>query len=366
MIVTVAAAALLSLSSFTAAGLPPFVDVGEPQVPDPVAVFFAAQSTVPVGGVVDGGVLVCRVDIVGDHGWDTFGAVDLAITITLGQRAPTEVWGPEDRSSAVVSVPGVDLKPGTRVVVDVDDRDVTGREAIARGAVVYAGQLPLRLDLNDAQVECRVVDRATAVARAAPALAQANKATAVVAAARVDLVDDGLGLPRDAWFDAARHAGTAAAWLGSRDDGVEAARSALQAALRAFDDRARADIGTAAAALPAPGGWSPMAFLGVDVRVVAGPSLVVEIRAPAGEDDPLTIHDTDVAAAIVLLDDHGPARERTVAVVPGKAAPPDTTVDPSEDKGSLAPGAVRKIRLRPSTGRVTSLARIDGVLVRLR
>lgn len=334
-------------------GLPPLWREGPAQVPDAVNAFFDAADA---AGPLEKSVLLCRVDIVGNRGWDTFGAVDLAVTVTVGKDAPIFVRGPEDRSSAVISVPAVDLAPGEKLKVVIEDRDVTENEFIARGSADYAGKLPLRINLDDVQVECRAIERATAVARAKAPLARAAHAMTSVERAVPDLRQPGLGAPDGARWDVAARIDEAAAWLGDDDPSVRSAVAQLDAALAAFQDRARAEVRAAPARLPAPGGTVAMASLGVNARLLVGPSLVVEVSVPAGS-DPVLVRDDDVAAHITLLDASARQLERHVSAVPGRA---------SDAQGvTLAPGTSRKIRMRTG-GALPDVARVDGVLVRLR
>jgi hypothetical protein len=342
----------LAFTSLVAYGLPALWREGPAQVPDAVNVFFDADD---ISGPIDKGVLLCRVDIVGNRGWDTFGAVDLAVTLTVGKGPPTAVRGPEDRSSAVVSLPAIDLAPGQKLKVLVEDRDVTENEFIARGAADYAGKLPLRINLDDVQVECRAVGRATAVARAKAPLAKAAHAMNAVERAVPDLSRAGLGAPDSARWDVAARIDDAAAWLGDDDASVRALVTQLDAALAAFHERARADVRALPARLPAPGATVPMSSLGVNAKLMVGPSLVVEVSVPAGS-DPVLVRDDDVAAHITLLDASAKEIERPISAVPGRA---------SDAQGvTIAPGTSRKIRMRASA--LPEVARVDGVLVRLR
>ncbi len=342
----------LAFGSLVAHGLPAIWREGPAQVPDAVNVFFDADD---VSGAVEKGVLLCRVDIVGNRGWDTFGAVDLAVTVTVGKGGPTYVRGPEDRSSAVISVPAIDLAPGQKLKVLIEDRDVTENEFIARGAVDYAGKLPVRINLEDVQIECRAVDRATAVARAKAPLAKAAHAMTSVERAVPDLTRDALGAPDSARWDVAARIDDAAAWLGDDDASVRALTAQLDAALAAFQDRARVEVRAAPKRLPAPGATIAMSSLGVNARLLVGPSLVVEVSVPAGG-EPVLVRDADVAAHITLLDASAKEIERHISPVPGRA---------SDAQGvTIAPGASRKIRMR--AGALPEVARVDGVLVRLR
>lgn len=344
------------LGSLLAHGLPAIWREGPAQVPDAVNVFFDADDDV-IGsdGAIDKGVLLCRVDIVGNRGWDTFGAVDLAVTVTVGKNAPVFVRGPEDRSSAVISVPAIDLAPGQKLKVLVEDRDVTENEFIARGAVDYAGKLPLRINLDDVQVECRAVSRATAVVRAKAPLMKAAQAMTAVERAVPDLTRENLAAPDSARWDVTARIDDAAAWLGDDDIAVRALVVQLDAALAAFHERARADVRAAPARLPAPGGTIAMASLGVNARLLVGPSLVVEVSVPANS-VPVLVRDDEVAAHITLLDANAKEIERHISAVPGRA---------SDAQGvTIAPGASRKIRMR--AGALSEVARVDGVLVRLR
>lgn len=342
----------LAFGSMVAHGLPAIWREGPAQVPDAVNAFFDADD---LSGPIEKGVLLCRVDIVGNRGWDTFGAVDLAVTVTVGRGAPMVVRGPEDRSSAVVTVPAIDLAPGQKLKVLIEDRDVTENEFISRGAADYSGKWPVRMNLEDVQVECRAIGRATAVVRAKAPLAKAAYAMTSVERAVPDLTRAGLGAPDGPRWEVASRIDEAAAWLGDDDASVRAAMAQLHAALAAFHDRARAEVRAAPARLPAPGGTIAMSSIGVNARFIVGPSLVVEVSVPP-DSEPVVVRDDEVAQYITLLDPAAKEIERFVGAVPGRA---------SEAQGvTIAPGTSRKIRMRASA--LPEVARVDGVLVRLR
>jgi hypothetical protein len=331
-----------AVASLVAHGLPAIWREGPAQVPNTVNVFFDADD---VTGPLDRAVLLCRVDI------------DLAVTVSAGGAGPVYVRGPEDRSSAVISVPAVSLGVGQKLKVVIEDRDVTENEFIARGHVDYAGKLPVRINLEDVQVECRAVDRKTAEARAKPALAKAAHAMTAVERAVPDLAQSGLGAPDAQRWDVTARIDEAAAWVGDDDANVRALVAQLEAAMAAFQDRARAAVREAPERMQVVSGDVAMPSLGVNARLLVGPSLVVEVSVPA-KSAPVLVRDDEVAQHIVLLDPSTGARniERSITAVQGRA---------SEAQGvTLQPGTSRKIRMR--TGQVPQLARVDGALVRLR
>lgn len=357
----------LSLSTaWLAAGIQPLFPEGPPQLEDAVKLFFDAE---PVAGELRGGVLLCRVDVVGDRGWDTFGAIDLVATFTLGTRAPVEVWGPEDRSNAVVSLPAVTLEPGENLKVALEDRDLTEREAIARGSVPYAGALPLRISLDEAQVECRGYSRSSAELRARPWLERAAVAAAVVEVALPDVQAPGLGLPGAAIAEATVGAARAEAWLGSTDDEVKGLRERLRRAAARFDGLAREAIHTRAASLPPPGTPFSIPGLGLEARVVPGPTVTIEARRRKGAGG---IDADDIADRVTFLSSLGGQLEASAGVIEDDEEA-DADDDDHDDEGDgataekHAPGHIRRIQLRPLGESVRpELARIDGVLVRLR
>lgn len=343
-------------ATWLAAGLPPLFAEGPPQLADPVKVFFEAA---PVSGELQGGVLVCRVDIVGDEGWDTFGAVDLLATFTVAGRAPVEVWGPEDRANAVVSVPAVNLRPGDKVKIDLEDRDLTEREHIARGVARYAGALPLRFDLDEAQVECRGFSRADAEARARPALDRAAAAAALVETAAPDPAVPGLGLPSHALATAESAALEAEAWLGRTDVVVAGVHQRLKAGARRFEALAREAIHKTKTTLPAPGTPFPIDSLGLEARVVPGKLVTFEVAARKSE---VTFDDEDVADRVTFLWARGHDLEMSATTAGDDG-------DDGEEAGprTLAPGQTHVVSLRPVGGsEAPEVARVDGVLVRLR
>lgn len=326
---------------------------GPAQVPDAVNTFLAADD---VTGPIHKGVLLCRIDVVNNRGWDTFGAVDLGVTFTIGKGTPSWVRGPDDQSSAVVSVPAVDLAPGEKLHLLIEDRDVTENELIARGHALYQGKMPLRINLQDVEVECRAIDRATAELRARPFFVKANAALPRIDRAVPDLTSSAVGKPHDAHRAVASEIDAAAAWLGDDDPAVRASYAALEAAMEAFHDRSRALVREVAKTLPLAEAV-PIAHIGVVARVIPGPgpSLVLEVRVPSTS-PAVTVRDADVANTVVLLDPTATPIERHVFVLPGREAHGVT----------LEPGATAKIRLRTLGEALPQVARIGGVLVRLR
>jgi hypothetical protein len=339
-----------ALALLLAAGLPPLLPQGPPQLADTARAFFDAE---PVEGDLEGGLLLCRIDVVGDRGWDTFGAIDIAVTVTPGGRAPVEVWGPEDRSSAIVSVPAVTLRRGEKLKFLVEDRDLTEREFVARGAVGYAG-LPLRLDLDHTQLECRGFSREGAEVRARAPLEKAALALAGVEGAEPVLTEASLGAPHGPLAEARSAALEAEAWLGGSDTSVQRLKARLKKSLHDFEERARASMRARHAALPPPGTSVPLRSLGLVARVVPGPGLTLEV-APAGVD--VSFDDEDVAARTAFLAERGRLLE--LSATPAREGSPVA--------GLLKAGETRIVRLRVSGGaNVPALARVDGELLRLR
>lgn len=233
---------------------------GVPQIKDANAYFEADE----VKGDVDG-VVLCRVDVVGARSWDTFSGIDLVVTLTAGDQR-FEMWGPEDRPNAVVSAPGVRLAKGARVTVSVEDRDVTEREPVAHGALVFDGS-KLAFNLNETQVACRTVPAARAQKRAAPYLKTAEERLTQLTAARVKLHDGSAGWPVLDEFavDASVH--DAVSWTGETA-GTRAVLAKKTAAKAAF-----------AAAVLAQAKAQPTTTTATDGRArytLAGDTLTVE------------------------------------------------------------------------------------------
>lgn len=235
------AAPLLVVVALTG-GLPLVIE-GVPQIKDQNA-YFEADA---IAGDVDG-VVLCRVDVVGARAWDTFGAVDLAVTLTAGAQR-LEMWGAEDRASTIVTAPAVRLRKGDPVVVVVEDRDLTGREVVARARGVYDGT-KLAFDLDETQIACRSVPAARAAARAQPYLKSAEQRLSTLQKSAPDLrsISGGWNVLDELTLDAAVRDATS--WTGETP-----ATQALQAKKTAAQQAWAASLAQAArAATPASSG----------------------------------------------------------------------------------------------------------------
>lgn len=220
----------LSMSAAVIAGV--FASGGVAQVREANKVYAEAD---PIAGAIDG-LLACRVDVAGSRGWDTFSAIDLAVTLSAGD-VRVEMWGEEDRSSTFVTAARVQIALGTRVVVVVEDRDVTEREPVGQGAQVFDGK-SLAFDLGDTLVSCRVVPNARAERRAGHALAQARGVFTRLRAPAVNLQELDLGWDRGAEFEMDVALQQAVAWAGPSAD-QQALLDERLAAHQAFLGRVR-------------------------------------------------------------------------------------------------------------------------------
>lgn len=197
------------------------------------------------------GMLVCSVEIVG-HGWDGGDPsgpvrrlagrpeVDLEVTIGEGTR-PLRYFGREDTPSVVFAMPHIALARGTKVKLDVEDRDVVRNDPAGTVELVYAGELPMRGHVEGVRVDCRAAPEREVEAGIEAAMRRVDAAIAALPAAgeaNADSIDFGFDRDADdaarlAVYDLARFAGLA-------DARVTAALARLDERERVFTQRAAA------------------------------------------------------------------------------------------------------------------------------
>lgn len=168
------------------------------------------------------GVLVCRLEVLGDRRWDDGRNThpDVTLRLRFGD-AEVNIRGPEDRKLFVSSVPNVRLASGDEVGVIAIDRDVMMDDSIARLTVRYDG-LPLVAADEKVRVECRGIPQATARERAARRLQEFLAGFEVLAPAP----DDMPSAERQA-REARRPILRLAAWLGWAHPTVRACDEAV-------------------------------------------------------------------------------------------------------------------------------------------
>ena len=364
--------AAFALTIHGAAGIPPFFPEGDAQLADPVRVFFDAgdgldASTSAKQGDLAGALVLCRVDVVGDKGWDTFGAVDIRVLVSAGNRPVHEAWGPEDRSSAVIGMPGFDIKSGDKLKVVVEDRDVTDNELIGTRTVPFV-KMPLRIDMEDTQVECRALAHSVALSRAQPAIAKAATSLFAFESAEPKLEVRGLGFPMSDYAAAADGAREAEAWLGKRDDDVKPLLTRIAKAESAFAAKASAKVDAAKRTLPAPGQTFRIASLGLNAKVTGGALVTIEVTPSSTS---ATFDDAELTSALMFLTAKSPAEHAafTAAQLNASDASGRSSggVDVANAKLTLKAGEVRTVRLRMSEGGLPDLMRVDDdVVVRVR
>ncbi len=221
----------------------------EPQIEDPTRLYRAAG---PSEGSLEGALVLCRVEAYEpDHGrWDAFAEPDLRIAVTIGDRR-TVVWGSENASVHVFSIPGVHLRRGQRVTMSVVDRDMTFDEHIGTLRGRFEGSLPLAMRATHLEGECRVAPAALVERNLAASLGPAEGAVSAFESARPDLARADLARPSD--IEARRRLLAAAGWGGWREQRVRALRARFDAAERAFDGEVRRAVSEAHRGAPRVG-----------------------------------------------------------------------------------------------------------------
>ncbi len=306
---------MLTLAALALASGLPLVVEGVPQIKDANA-YFEADA---IAGDVDG-VVLCRVDVIGSRSWDTFGAVDLAVTLSAGDQR-FEMWGDEDRANTFVSAPAVHLKKGTKLTVVVEDRDLTGREPVARGHAVFDGT-SLAFDLDETQIACRTVPAKRAAARAQPHVKRAEQRVAQLARAKVDLRGISAGWNVLDEFAVAGAVRDATAWTGETD-----ATRALLASAEKAQQAFASSLLAAARSLPATSSGQDararFALSGTSLTVTAlidNPGLVrVDVVDDEGAIVAVSVADAFVTASLLK-------GQSTTIALPARVAAKDVVV----------------------------------------
>lgn len=174
------------------------------------------------------GTLLCRVLVAQDRDWDAPGlfrtnvAPDPSVYVRIDGGPEVRARLAEDTYEGVASVPGVQVRAGTRVDVRVVDRDVASDDPVGAVQLAWTEGPPLVAESGPLTVRCALLpsNRAQEMADASLALAARVLTAAESAPLPVDLLQD-VELPaalslrevRDALRDTASFVGYSAAEL---------------------------------------------------------------------------------------------------------------------------------------------------------
>lgn len=237
-----------------------------PQIRDASRLFDQAR---PHEGNLTKGTILCRVSADSSRRYDgatrrgpvsrRFGAPDLNVRLRVHQTRGF-IIGPEDRYSTTVSMPGVSVRRGQRIGINLVDRDAIRNDAIGDAVAVYGGSFPIELPGNLANGECRVLDPAIAEQRIPGIVRNVDRELDRAARVTVDLSANEIATPTEYLdralyhlYDAAALAGWEHAEVGNRRARVDEIERAWSAALREAMETVKRD---------APQVGQPVAFSG--------------------------------------------------------------------------------------------------------
>jgi hypothetical protein len=220
-----------------------------PQVAHPGHLLREARDP---SGPIEDGLLACEARIDGGN-WDNSDAPDVTLEVTL-DGATHVLLGPEDEYRFPVSLPGVHLRVGEQLSVRATDRDLIFHDDIGTAAGSHGGEGPVVVEGRSFRLECRVVDRATTLERAAGPLARADRHLAALdASLEPRLGAPNLGYPREMDIDAREAIAEAVAWRGWMAPEVVARVERVDALVGQWRERLGAAIVRGRVELPAPG-----------------------------------------------------------------------------------------------------------------
>ncbi|MEM9189799.1 MAG: hypothetical protein AAGF12_11520 [Myxococcota bacterium] len=218
-------------------------------------------------GVVQGGLLVCSIQLTPEQASDTFSSADIGVRVRIGRRRDRDLWGPDGQSRAYVTMPDLRITPGERVRLAVRDRDLFFDDAIGRSSTRYQGAFPIVLEDDEFQAECRALDRATVHARVAPVLQRATAAVEATANLRPDLSRADFGFDPEKNTRALLALEEVDGWLGPHPAELRGLREQYDAHLEDFGERLSTELAEARSSLPAPGTDATFGR-GIQARVV--------------------------------------------------------------------------------------------------
>lgn len=225
-----------------------------PQIRDARRLFDQAR---PHEGNLSNGTILCRVAADSSRRYDgatprgpvsrRFGAPDLNVTLRVHQTRGF-ILGPEDRYSTTVSMPGVSVRRGQRIGINLVDRDAFRNDTIGDAVAVYGGSFPIELPGNQANGECRVLDPAIAEQRIPGIVRNVDRELERAARVGVDLTANEIATPREHLdralyhlYDAAALAGWQHTEVGNRRERVNEIERAHTNALREAVEAVKAE-----------------------------------------------------------------------------------------------------------------------------
>jgi hypothetical protein len=183
-------------------------------------------------------LLVCRVRAKGlwDSAFLLSSEADLRVGLSVGQRPPVWVDGPEDADVAFVTFP-VSVAAGDALRFNVWDRDVLEHQVVGNFDVTVGSELPVELDAADASITCFGVSDAQSGPERDARLAQLDEALKALANPPPPrLREPGLGLGSEL-SDLRRALFAAAAWTGWGGEAMKPRLERAQALERAWYQR---------------------------------------------------------------------------------------------------------------------------------
>jgi hypothetical protein len=225
------------------------VERGVPQAPAPAALFAAARPH--TNGPVVRGLFVCSATLDSEDAYDDSiaGGPDVALEVRLGRG---EVRSTPQTALRIYTLPVARLDPGDPIWIRVLDRDVIFDDTISERGGSFAST-PFVLDMDHADVDCRVLE-GEAVARPARAAigAMASAIDALDSAAPDPKVEQ-LGYPQVGAARVMTASSRALAWLHPSDPEYVAQRMRAHAFETRWSEHAAAAVEGARRALPTPG-----------------------------------------------------------------------------------------------------------------
>ncbi len=260
------------------------------QVPNALGSFGEMSTTKSPGP--DGGLVVCRVDVIGR--FDTFRDADVTVRLKLGSRL-IHFHGPEDSDTVAFSIPNADFRKGETFELHALDRDVLTMESIATVTAPLDGTMPLALNHDKLRVECRAWTKTEVAEKArakqtqiTAAIARARSARPMPGAPEWGRAASGI---KEAWAEVDHLLGL----VGAADERIAAAETELRAIEDRFSEAANKSVAMELARLPPVVAKKPVVMAEVSAiveKVTCDARLVQKYAANApflGVNDPTTL-----------------------------------------------------------------------------
>ncbi|MDF1561429.1 MAG: hypothetical protein P1V51_00195 [Deltaproteobacteria bacterium] len=214
-----------------------------------------AQAAPQPGGPLEGALVACRaVGLDPKHRFDWFGNPEILVELRLG-TTPRAIRSSKT-ATRIFTIPGVRLKKGESLHLEIWDRDLTDRELMVRREPVFDGALPLKVHAPHGRLECAVVPAAEVERRAQAAASQVDTALGWLEGRdRTEGPDVDFGLPREALGEVHRPLWSLAAYRGWDHPEVRPRTRRLEHWLTRWDLAASAHVVELLRRLPATGEW---------------------------------------------------------------------------------------------------------------